>query len=401
MIWLVAIALITLLVYFWYITIPVFVLIVILWNKDSILKKMENKKIQNTLQNKKLTQTNASSIFGVNWKYVILKNDVNYFNHICEMYKNNESQLKSNSFQSADKKEFQNILMIFETSYKNLQNNVLSKRSCSEKLKSELENKYNLTSKSMVHLIGNFDEIKKQAHENYLNQKRLDEQRIEAQKKQKEERLKSELLAKFDFTESQAKILFKRGWYKKLSLNSEKLFWKIQDLIIDIRFEPKFRTKIYPFFDKVLRFLDDIYQEQSELAKEYDYKFKEIFEWGGVNFYLKSSWEEYNRFKEKAPKYKKYFEKFETDWKNGKYNDQWSGFFKWAAEIEEGADSETVNAFKVLGLDESSTAKQIKGRFKELILKYHPDRNSDSESEDMTKKIIAAYEFIQSKMVHA
>ena len=274
MIWLVAIALITLLVYFWYITIPVFVLIIILWNKDSILKKMENKKIQNTLQNKKLTQTNASSIFGVNWKYVILKNDVNYFNHICEMYKNNESQLKSNSFQSADKKEFQNILIIFETSYKNLQNNVLSKRSCSEKLKSELENKYNLTSKSMVHLIGNFDEIKKQAHENYLNQKRLDEQRIEAQKKQKEERLKSELLAKFDFTESQAKILFKRGWYKKLSLNSEKLFWKIQDLIIDIRFEPKFRTKIYPFFDKVLRFLDDIYQEQSELAKEYDYKFK-------------------------------------------------------------------------------------------------------------------------------
>jgi hypothetical protein len=401
MIWLVAIALIALLVYFWYITIPIIVLIIIYWNKESIQKKIENSKIQKSLQNKKLTQTKASRIIGVNWKDIILKNDVDYFNHICKLCKNPELQLKSNSFQSADKQEFKNILIIFETSYKNLKNNVLSKRSCSEKLKTESENKYNVTSKSMIHLIENFEEIKKQAHENYLHQKRLEEQRLEEQKKQREERLKSELLAKFDFTESQAKILFKRGWYKKLSLNSEKLFWKIQDLIIDIRFKPEFRTKIYPFFDKVLRFLDDIYQEQSELAKEYDYKFKEIFEWEGVNFYLKSSWEEYNRFKEKSPKYKKYFGKYEADWKNGKYDDHWSGFFKWAAEIEGGVDSEIVDAFKVLGLDESSTAKQIKGRFKELILKYHPDRNSDLESEEMTKKIIVAYKFIQSKVAHA
>ncbi|MBT4326853.1 MAG: DnaJ domain-containing protein, partial [Candidatus Nitrosopelagicus sp.] len=58
-------------------------------------------------------------------------------------------------------------------------------------------------------------------------------------------------------------------------------------------------------------------------------------------------------------------------------------------------------AFKVLGLDQSATPKQIKDRFRELILKYHPDKNSDPESEEMTKKIIASYEFIQSKVTHA
>ena len=54
MIWLVAIALIALLVYFWYITIPIIVLIIIYWNKESIQKKIENSKIQKSLQNKKI-----------------------------------------------------------------------------------------------------------------------------------------------------------------------------------------------------------------------------------------------------------------------------------------------------------------------------------------------------------
>ncbi len=411
MIWIVAIALIALLVIYWYITIPIIVLIVIWWNKESIQKKIENNKIQNALRNKKLTQTKVSSIFGVNWKDVILKNDVDYFNHICELYKNHELQLKSNSFQSLNKQEFQNILVIFEISYKNLDGNVLSKRSCSEKLKSELKTKYNLTSKSMKHLIDNFDEIKNQAYENYLDKKRLEEQRLEEQKKQREERLKSELLAKFDFTESQAKILFKRGWYKKLSLNSKELFMEIQDLIIDIKFEPKFRKRIYPFLDNVLSLIDNLYQKQRRLAREWDYQFKEVFEWIINPLQQKTFWEEYTRFKEKSTKYKKYFARYEREWKDEgfQYEDyvneesfkqSWKSYEEFFE--EDSSDTMTVSeAFKVLGLDTSSTTKQIKDRFRELVLKYHPDRNSDSESEEMTKKIIAAYEVIQSKAAHA
>ena len=411
MIWIVAIALIALLVIYWYITIPIIVLIVIWWNKESIQKKIETNKTENALRNKKLSQNNALHILGTNWKYVVLKNDVDYFNHICEMYKNHELQLKSNSFQSLNKQEFQNILVIFEISYKNLENNILSKRSCSEKLKTESENKYNVTSKSMKHLIDNFDEIKKQAYETYLQEQRLKEQRKQEQKKQREERLKSELLAKFDFTESQAKILFKRGWYKKLSLNSEKLFMEIQDLIIDIKFESKFRKRIYPFLDKVLSLIDNLYQKQRRLAKEWDYEFKEVFEWIINPLQQKTFWEEYARFKEKSTKYKKYFARYEREWKDEgfQYEDyvneesfkqSWKSYEEFFE--EDSSDTMTVSeAFKVLGLDTSSTAKQIKDRFRELILKYHPDRNPGSENEELTRKIIEAYEFIQSKAAHA
>ena len=399
--WIIAIALIALLVYFWYITIPIIVLIVIYWNKESIEKKIETNKIESALRNKKITHIDALNILGTNWKHVIFKNDVDYFNHICEMYKNHELQLKCYSFANADKQKFQNLLMVFNVAYKNLENNVLSKRSYTEKSKSELKNRYNVTLEKIEHVIDNFDEIKKQAYEKFLEEKRLDEQRNQEKKRQREEQRKLQLLAKFDLTEAQAKILFKRNWHKKLGLNSEKLFLEIQDLIIDIRFEPKFRKRIYPFFDKVLRLIDNLYQEQRHLAEEWDYKFEEVFEWHIDIFFKKEFWEEYARFKEKSPKFREYFEEYEADWKDEDYDDGYSKYYDWNSESDSSYDLTTSKAFKVLGLDKSSTAKQLKDRFRELILKHHPDRNSDLKSEEITKKIIAAYEFIKSKAVPA
>ena len=90
MIWLIAIAIIALLVIYWYITIPLIVLIIIYWNKESIQKKIEINKVENELRNKKLTQIKALNILGTNWKYIVLKNDVDYFNHICKLCKNHE-----------------------------------------------------------------------------------------------------------------------------------------------------------------------------------------------------------------------------------------------------------------------------------------------------------------------
>ncbi len=401
MIWIIVIALIALWVYFWYITIPIIVLIAIYWNKESIEKKIEINKIESVLRNKKLTHIDALNILGTNWKHVIFKNDVDYFNHICEMYKNHESQLKSYSSQSLDKQKFQNILNIFNDSYKNLENNILSKRSFSEESKVELKNRYNITLEKIEHVIENLEEIKKQAYEKYLEEKRLEEQSDQEKKKQRVEKRKLQLLAKFDLTEAQAKILFKRGWYKKLSLTSMDLFFEIQILKINIQFEPELRQKIYPFFDKVLQLFDNLYQEQSKLAKEENYKFKEIFEWHVDFFNKKAFWEEYARFQEKVPKYKKYFEQYETNWKNGDYEDEYSKYYEWFGGFAEDTDFTISDAFKVLGLDKSATAKQIKDRFRELILKYHPDKNSDLKSEEITKKIIASYEFIKSKAVHA
>ena len=160
MIWIVAIALIALLAYYWYITIPMIVLIVIYWNRESLQKKIECNKVNSTLKDKKLTQTKASSIIGDDWKNIIFKNDVDYFNYICDVYENHESQLKSYSSKSLDKQKFQDILNILEISFNNLENNVLSKRSFSEESKIELKNKYNLMSKKIQYLIEILEEIK-------------------------------------------------------------------------------------------------------------------------------------------------------------------------------------------------------------------------------------------------
>jgi len=414
MIWIVAIALIALLAYYWYITIPMIVLIVIYWNRESLQKKIECNKVNSTLKDKKLTQTKASSIIGDDWKNIIFKNDVDYFNYICDVYENHESQLKSYSSKSLDKQKFQDILNILEISFNNLENNVLSKRSFSEESKIELKNKYNLMSKKIQYLIENLEEIKKQAYEQYLEEKRLEEQSEQEKKKQREEKCKLELLDKFDLTKSQAIILFKRNWYKKLSMPSCDLLYEIQDMIIDIQFGPKFRKRIYPFIDKVLRIIENVYAQQRQVCRELGYTFQDVFEWVINPLEQKTFWDEYARFKEKSVKYKKYFARYERenkdedfqyeDYANEEQQKQWKQWEeKFYEQFFEESSSESLTiseAFKVLGLDESATAKQIKDRFRELILKHHPDRNSDLESEEIVKKIIASYNLIKSKVAH-
>ncbi len=67
-------------------------------------------------------------------------------------------------------------------------------------------------------------------------------------------------------------------------------------------------------------------------------------------------------------------------------------------------DSSEVNekkitqSFQFFGLTRDSTVEQIKGKYRELSLKYHPDRNKNA---DTTKKMIeinSAYEIIMGDM---
>ncbi len=49
------------------------------------------------------------------------------------------------------------------------------------------------------------------------------------------------------------------------------------------------------------------------------------------------------------------------------------------------------NYYEVLGISKNATADQIKGAYRDLALKFHPDRNKDKAAEEKFKQINEAY----------
>ncbi len=50
--------------------------------------------------------------------------------------------------------------------------------------------------------------------------------------------------------------------------------------------------------------------------------------------------------------------------------------------------------YKVLGVPETATAKDIKSAFRKLSRQFHPDTNTDANAEERFKEISAAYDVI-------
>lgn len=59
---------------------------------------------------------------------------------------------------------------------------------------------------------------------------------------------------------------------------------------------------------------------------------------------------------------------------------------------------EIDEARKILGLEETATLREIRDAYRKLALKYHPDKcqGNRKESEEMFKKITAAYDIIMA-----
>ena len=55
------------------------------------------------------------------------------------------------------------------------------------------------------------------------------------------------------------------------------------------------------------------------------------------------------------------------------------------------------NYYKILGVNRTSTEDDIKKAYRKLALKFHPDKNKESDAEEKFKEIAEAYEVLSDK----
>lgn len=56
--------------------------------------------------------------------------------------------------------------------------------------------------------------------------------------------------------------------------------------------------------------------------------------------------------------------------------------------------------YSLLGLSQSATEKEIKTAYRQMALKYHPDKNREAGAEDMFKSVTAAYSVLSDKVLY-
>ncbi|CAF1161367.1 unnamed protein product [Rotaria sp. Silwood1] len=53
--------------------------------------------------------------------------------------------------------------------------------------------------------------------------------------------------------------------------------------------------------------------------------------------------------------------------------------------------------YEILGVKRDATEKEIKRKFRQLALKYHPDKNKDPKAEEQFRTIVEAYDVLSNK----
>ena len=172
-------------------------------------------------------------------------------------------------------------------------------------------------------------------------------------------------LKRFDLSEEEAELLFGKKWRTKLDSWNYDLFYKIVQMKLDLTDPSKsFRKKVSHIIDKVIRIIDSVWIEYSQEVK----KLENLFNTNspGSSDWLEREWEFFKKYKKPSSEYSEN-----------------------ALEISE--------AYEILGLSIAATLDQVKERFRELALRWHPDKNDSAIKTEAEKKFVRinlAYETI-------
>ena len=174
-------------------------------------------------------------------------------------------------------------------------------------------------------------------------------------------------LERFHLSEDEAELIFGKKWRSKLSQGNFDLFYQITKMKLDLLgLNKSFGKKVSHIIDKVIQMIDTVYNENPEYAKSFE-KYAEEFNPGAART-AKKAWEFFKKHKK-------------TD-----------GFDPSENILD------TSEAYKIFDLAITATVEQVKKKYRELVLKWHPDRYKGDKTvaEKMMMKINQAYETIMA-----
>ena len=174
-------------------------------------------------------------------------------------------------------------------------------------------------------------------------------------------------LERFHLSEDEAELIFGKKWRNKLSQGNFDLFYQITKMKLDLLgLNKSFGKKVSHIIDKVIQMIDTVYNENPEYAKSFETYAEESNP--GAARTAKKAWEFFKKHKK-------------TD-----------GFDPSENILD------TSEAYKIFDLAITATVEQVKKKYRELVLKWHPDRYKGDKTvaEKMMMKINQAYETIMA-----
>ena len=192
------------------------------------------------------------------------------------------------------------------------------------------------------------------------------------------DRLIESTLERLGLSEGEAKIVFGSRWRQKLEIKTapaesvkkreDKLTLHIFKIQTKIMFDLDYRKEVIHIVDKLIQMIDSVISDNPEIAKKYT---------SGMDPYSKRI-----------------------------YKRQWKFFKEHKKTAFEEAENELdeSEAYEILNLDITATFAQVKKRYRELVKKWHPDKNDSALKTEAERKLVRinqAYETIERKMVVA
>ena len=164
-------------------------------------------------------------------------------------------------------------------------------------------------------------------------------------------------LEKFHITPSEAQIIFGKTWRSKLGKPEWEFYFVIRYIEIDVEFDynNRQRKKFGYLYSKVLEIIRIVMEENADTREDED-----------------RNWNRYSKYDDYNYDYNS-----ENNWNNSEINEE-----------------DVVEAFDIFGLTRESTKDQIKTKYRELTLKFHPDKNKSVDATTKMTEINNAYEII-------